>query len=98
MPKHAFQLPQGQLDTFTLEGGPWLDNCLGDPTTRTIGVYTPAECEAGTLYPVLVDLAGFTGSELSHLAWKSFGETLPQRIDRLMDEGSLAPAVYVESA
>ena len=95
MPKHAFQLPQGRLDTFVLEGGPWLDNCLGDPVARTVCVYTPADCESGALYPVLVDLAGFTGSGLSHLGWKGFGETLPQRIDRLMLEGSLAPAIYV---
>ena len=41
----------------------------------------------------MVDLAGFTGSGFSHLAWKSFAETLPQRIDRLLEQGLIGPSI-----
>ncbi|MEJ6671534.1 MAG: alpha/beta hydrolase-fold protein, partial [Pseudomonadales bacterium] len=95
MPLHTFSQPKGRLEFFETEAHPLLTNMLGDPISRTVGVYVPEVCRADERYPVLIDLAGFTGSGLSHLAWKGFGETLPQRIDRLMSAGVLGPAVYV---
>ena len=95
MPVHAFSQPKGRLEFFQTDAHALLDNLLGDPTARTVGVYVPQACREGERYPLLIDLAGFTGSGLSHLAWKGFGETVPQRVDRLMMQGHLAPAVYV---
>ena len=95
MPVHAFSQPKGRLEFFQTQAHDLLENLLGDPTARTVGVYVPEACHPGERYPLLIDLAGFTGSGLSHLAWKGFGETIPQRVDRLMAEGQLAPAVYV---
>ena len=95
MPLHTFSQPKGRLELFETEAHPLRTNMLGDPISRTVGVYVPEVCRADERYPVLIDLAGFTGSGLSHLAWKGFGETLPQRIDRLMSAGVLGPAVYV---
>ena len=95
MPLHTFSQPKGRLEFFETEAHPLLTNMLGDPISRTVGVYVPEVCRADEHYPVLIDLAGFTGSGLSHLAWKGFSETLPQRIDRLMSAGELGPAVYV---
>ena len=43
----------------------------------------------------MVDLAGFTGSGLKRLAWQSFGESVPQRLDRLHQEGRMGPVVAV---
>ncbi len=40
-----------------------------------------------------MDLVGFTGSGLAHLNWKAFGESVPQRLDRLVDEGRMGPVV-----
>ena len=34
--------------------------------------------------PVLYDLVGFTGSGLSHTAWKPFGDNVPERAARLI--------------
>ena len=47
----------------------------------------------GAGLPLLVDLAGYTGSGLSHSAWKNFGENLPERLDRLIGDGALPPVV-----
>ena len=80
MPLHTFSQPKGRLEFFETEAHPLLTNMLGDPISRTVGVYVPEVCRADERYPVLIDLAGFTGSGLSHLAWKGFGETLPQRL------------------
>ena len=95
MPTHNFKVPKGTLSSFETADSPLLENLLGDPLKRTVSVYLPEGIDPEQDYPMLVDLAGFTGSGLSHLAWKGFGETLPQRIDRLIDEGSMAPAVFV---
>jgi S-formylglutathione hydrolase FrmB len=77
------------------------DNPLGDPTTRRVGVWLPAGYDEqrgrarGKRYPVLVDMAGFTGSGLSHLAWKNFSENVPERAARLVHERKMPPAIIV---
>ncbi|MCA9709548.1 MAG: hypothetical protein KDK70_27165, partial [Myxococcales bacterium] len=44
-------------------------------------------------YPLLVDLAAFTVSGLRRLAWTAFGESVPQRIDRLVAQGRMGPVI-----
>ncbi len=46
-------------------------------------------------YPVLYDLVGFTGSGLSHVGWKPFGDNVPERAARLLREGKMGPAIFV---
>jgi pimeloyl-ACP methyl ester carboxylesterase len=71
-----------------LEGNP-----LGDPAVREIPVYLPEGFDAAQEYPLLVILAGFTGSGFSHLNWLPWGETMPQRIERLISERKIPPCV-----
>lgn len=77
------------------------DNPLGDPSVRNLAVWLPpgydegAEQGRGRRYPVLVDLAGFTGSGLGHIGWKNFSENFPERAARLIHEGRMAPAILV---
>jgi S-formylglutathione hydrolase FrmB len=40
-------------------------------------------------------MVGFTGSGLSHVAWKAFSENVPERAARLVHEGKMAPAIIV---
>jgi poly(3-hydroxybutyrate) depolymerase len=69
-------------------------NRLGDPHVRDLPVYLPPGYDEGTeRYPVLFCLAGFTGTGESHLAWKGWGESLPERLDRLLDEGAIGPMI-----
>ena len=85
MPVHAFSPPEGQLEFFETEGHLLLENLLGDPTARTVGVYVPQACRPGERYPLLIDLAGFTGSGLSHLA------RTPSFMSRSIRWGSVSP-------
>ncbi len=84
--------PRGQLHRMAVESKILADNMLGDPTEREVVVYTPAGHNGGDL-PLLVDLVGFTAGGPVHVAWKNFGENVPERLDRLIGAGAMAPAV-----
>ena len=72
------------------------DNPLGDPATRPLPIILPPDyASSGKRYPVLYGLAGYTGSGLSMLNFNAWQPNLAQRIDRLMAEGNLPPAIYV---
>ncbi len=86
-----------------LRGNPW-----GDPHVRRLAVWLPpqydrtekkskslAKSGKGARFPVLYDLVGFTGSGLSHAAWKPFGYNVPERVARLIHEGKMGPAIVV---
>lgn len=93
MPQHPFSRPRGRVVELQLDS-PSLANRLGDPTTRTVAVYLPPGYdESDERYPLLVDLAAFTVSGLKRLAWTPFGESVPQRVDRLVAEGRMGPVV-----
>lgn len=94
MPQHPFRPPRGRLTHLDIASEALAGNLLGDPSTRRVAVYLPAEYEASDAqFPLLVDLAAFTNSGLKRPAWKAFGESLPQRLDRLIDEGRMGPVV-----
>jgi hypothetical protein len=94
VPHHPFEPPRGRVEQFTFDGASLRDNRLGDPSRRTVGVYLPEGYDAGAdEYPLLVDLAPFTSSGLKHLGWQAFGESLPQRLDRLIASTTIGPVV-----
>ena len=94
MPNHNFNLPKGTVEFLEIESQALKNNVLGDPTKRAIAIYLPPDYAAtSSEYPLLVDLAGFTGSGFGHLAWKAFQETVPQRIDRLVSEGKMGDVI-----
>ncbi len=94
MPTHNFNRPRGTVVEIEIDSKALAGNLLGDPTTRTVAVYLPEGYDASDEhYPLLVDVVGFTGSGFSHLGWKAFGESVPQRIDRLIDEARMGPVV-----
>jgi enterochelin esterase family protein len=72
------------------------DNPLGDPHMRRIPVYLPPGYEAGgQRYPVAYVLSGYTGRGLSHLNDSAWEETLPERLDRLISQGTMRPMIVV---
>jgi len=87
-------LPRGELQRLMIDSKALAGNLLGDPAVRELYVYLPPGFSAGDRPPLLVDLVGFTGSGQSHIAWKNFGENLPERLDRLIGEQRM-PAVAV---
>ncbi|MFW6412640.1 MAG: alpha/beta hydrolase [Oceanicaulis sp.] len=84
--------PEGSVHTLQVEIPRLKDNPLGDPWVRRVDVWVPAGHDGAGL-PLLVDLAGYTGSGLSHTNWKNFGENVPERLDRLTGSGAMKPAV-----
>lgn len=87
---------RGQVVAFEhasrlLEGNP-----LGDPARRRHPVYLPAGYdETDRRYPVLWCLAAYTNAGPGQVNWRNHGENLPERLDRLIETGAMAPAIVV---
>ena len=75
----------GRIVTLMHDSTVLKDNPLGDPTRRRVSVYLPAAYASARnrerRFVTLYDLAGFTGSGLSHLNWRNFDENLPEKLD-----------------
>lgn len=84
--------PDGQFFRLNIQSAALAENMIGDADHRDVLVYVPYGHDGKDL-PLLVDLAGFTGSGLAHANWRNFGESLPHRLDRLIAEGTLPPVV-----
>ncbi|HAK51880.1 MAG TPA: enterochelin esterase [Gammaproteobacteria bacterium] len=94
MPEHNFRRPRGTIEYLEIESRALTNNVLGDPINRSVAIYLPETYERSSEeYPLLVDIVGFTGSGFGHVAWKAFQETVPQRIDRLIDEGKMGNVI-----
>ncbi len=94
MPAHNFNALRGRVETITIHSVALAGNLLGDPVDREVAVYLPANYDTSTQeYPLLVDLVGYTGSGLSHVGWKGFGESVPQRVERLIASGNMGEVI-----
>ncbi len=90
--RHRHDLPTGTVHRLWCDSKLLGANMLGDPARRGIDVYVPAGHDGAGL-PLLVDLVGFTGSGYGHTNWKNFSENVPQRLDRLIADDEMPPAV-----
>ncbi|MDX2171330.1 MAG: alpha/beta hydrolase-fold protein [Deltaproteobacteria bacterium] len=71
-------------------------NPLGDAAERRVPVYLPPGYEdSAERYPVVLFLAGFGGGGTYLLSESLWGETLPQRLDRLIRAGVVRPLILV---
>ena len=84
--------PAGAVHRKTLDSKVLAGNALGDPTLRTIDIYVPHGHDGRGL-PLLVDVVGYTAGGPAHTNWKNFGENMPERLDRLIASGAMAPCV-----
>src|SRR6185312_6158395 len=87
-----FKAARGTLHRLMLDSEVLKGNLLGDPHEREVAVYVP-EGHDGKGLPLLVDLVGFTAGGPVHVNWKNFGENVPERLDRLIGDGQMAPCV-----
>lgn len=88
----------GRLVTVEHESRVLADNPLKDPHVRRFPVWLPPQYDQGRgerRFPVLFDLVGYTGSGWSHTNWQNFSENLPERLDRLLAEHRMGPAIVV---
>lgn len=97
MPAHNYARPAGRLVELAIDSAALRDNMLGDPHVRTVAVYLPQSYESDPKrrFPWMLDLAAFGGSGLKRLAWSAFGESVPQRVDRLIAQGRMPEVVLV---
>lgn len=84
--------PAGTVHRIMVDSEVLKSNRLGDPTNRIVDVYVPHGHDGAGL-PLLVDLVGYAAGGPAHTAWKNFGENVPERLDRLIGEGKMAPVV-----
>lgn len=82
---------------------PWLiskvlqDNLPGDPIERMLPVYLPPGYDdtPNRRYPVIYVLAGHGGSGPLMLAPMAWGESFPERLDRLIRSEAMSPVIAV---
>jgi S-formylglutathione hydrolase FrmB len=79
--------PRGELHRVQHTSTVLQGNSLGDPTERTLHVWTPAGWTSRESLPLLVDLKGYWSSALAHANWLPWGENVVERLDRLIAEG-----------
>ncbi len=84
--------PEGVVHRRRIKSALLNDNLLGDPSERIVDIYVP-HGQSGAGLPLLVDLVGWTGGGPGHTNWKNFGENVPERLDRLISEGAMPPAI-----
>ena len=86
--------PQGEIVCFKHCSSVLQDNIWEDPAERNFNVYLPpGYSESGEALVALWDFAAFTNAGPGHLNWKTQGENLPQRLDRLIGSGEMPPVV-----
>jgi enterochelin esterase-like enzyme len=90
------KFPRGTVERFEYRSVVLEDNPWEDPLTREVAVYLPHDySESGTPCVSLWDLAAYTNSGPGHLNWRNQGETLVQRLDRLIGLGQMPSVVVV---
>jgi S-formylglutathione hydrolase FrmB len=94
MPLHNFDGLRGRVVEIEIDSAALRGNLLGDPSKRRVAVHLPPGYDDGEQeYPLFVYLAGFTGSGLRALAWYAFGESVPQRVERLLAQDVMGPVI-----
>jgi len=79
------------LPSQILQGNP-----LGDAAERRVPVFVPPGYETSQeRYPLVLFLAGFSGGGTLLLSESLWGETLPQRLERLTARGAIRPMIVV---
>ncbi|HKX56210.1 MAG TPA: hypothetical protein VJN01_08915, partial [Xanthomonadales bacterium] len=84
--------PAGRVTYLHHKSSVLANNPWEDPSERQFPVYLPAAYEVqAEPFITLWDLAAFTNSGPGHVAWRNHGETLPERLDRLIGQGMMPP-------
>jgi enterochelin esterase family protein len=86
---------RGDLHIDFIESPALRDNPLGDPSTRPVVVYVPPgyDTDGSRRYAVLYCLHGYTGDVAALVGARPWETNVVQWMDRLIAEGSVAPAL-----
>ncbi len=92
----AADWPAGDVVTLDHRSTLLAGNRLGDPVERSHPVYLPPGHDQGDRrYPVLWSLAAYTSAGPAQVNWRNHGESLPDRLDRLIGTGAMDPVIVV---
>lgn len=83
------------LERFEIESKALKGNRLADPDVREIAVYLPPGYEAGRRYVTLYMLSSHGRTHHYYVGWNQWDETMPQRLDRLIETGMMPPTIVV---
>lgn len=87
---------KGRIETLTINSEALHGNALNDPATRHALVYLPPEYDRSSeSFPVLVCLAGFTGTGRMHLHDTPWRPSLPARLESLVSRGIAGPMILL---
>ena len=96
---HKQNYPKGSLVQFEIVSELLKDNALNDPFTRTVYVYLPANYDdleqENIKLPVMYYLAAYSNSANGIVGWRAFGESITERLDRLIAEGKIGDTIVV---
>jgi enterochelin esterase family protein len=89
--------PSTQLEKITIDSKALRGNRLNDPHIRELVVYLPPgyheSANADRRYPSLYLLSSHGRTSYHYVNWNQWSETLPQRLDRLINSGQMPPVV-----
>ena len=89
-------MSQGTVVIETITSEVLRGNPLGDPFVRRVPIYLPRDyATSNARYPVAFVLAGFTGRGITFLNDAPWGETIAERMDRLIAQGKARPMILV---
>lgn len=88
---------RGRIVVEIIESEVLRGNALGDPATRELFVYLPPSygLDAARRFPAVYVLTGFTGRGQMLLNTQAFTPNLAERMDRLIEAGTVAEMVLV---
>ena len=88
---------RGTIDRWRFDSVLLRDNPLGDPSEREIPVYLPPSyaSDGRRRFPVVLVLAGYTGTGRMLLNERTWVDALDARMDRLIDAGSCGEMILV---
>ena len=87
----------GQVVKFMHDSELLRGNRAGETSMRPVSVYLPPQHEGDPerSYPVLFVLAPWTNAGRTQFDWRPFKESLPERLDRLIEKNAMAPCIVV---
>lgn len=89
-------MAQGRIVIDTIESKLLMGNALGDPAARKLAIYLPPGYDANQqAYPTAYVLSGFTGRGTMLLNDTPADESMPQRLDRLINGGIMQAMIVV---
>lgn len=86
----------GRVETPWIESRVLKGNLPGDQTTRMLPIYLPPDYDASSMrYPVMYVLSGHGSSGPHMLNSSPWGESFPERLDRLIVDGLVPKVIAV---